>query len=114
MSVVDPQIIRESVAPARAEFEINVPEELFFLQGHFPQQPILPGVVQIHWAVKLAVARLGVEPLFKGIEALKFHRVIKPLTPLKLTLEQAENTGKLHFSYQSDLGVHSQGRIVFD
>ena len=114
MSVVDPDIISQSITPARAEFEITVPEELYFLQGHFPQQPILPGVVQIHWAIKLAVARLGIEPRFKGIEALKFHRVIKPLMPLKLTLEQAENTGKLHFSYQSDLGVHSQGRIVFE
>jgi 3-hydroxymyristoyl/3-hydroxydecanoyl-(acyl carrier protein) dehydratase len=114
MSVVDPEIVRESIAPARAEFEITVPEDLFYLEGHFPQQPILPGVVQVHWAVKLAAARLGIDPSFKGIEALKFHRVIKPLTPLKLTLEQDEKTGKLHFSYQSDLGVHSQGRIVFE
>lgn len=114
MSVVEPQIVRESVAPARAEFEIAVPEELFYLQGHFPEQPILPGVIQIHWAVKLAAARLGIKPSFKGIEALKFHRVIKPRMPLKLTLEHADNTGKLHFSYVSDLGVHSQGRIVFE
>jgi 3-hydroxymyristoyl/3-hydroxydecanoyl-(acyl carrier protein) dehydratase len=114
MDVVDPEIVRESIAPTRAEFEINVPEELYYLQGHFPQQPILPGVIQIHWAIQLAASRLGVKPLFSGIEALKFHRVIKPLTPLKLTLEQAEKTGKLHFSYLSDLGVHSQGRIVFE
>jgi len=114
MDVVDPEIVRESVAPMRAEFEINVPEELFYLQGHFPQRPILPGVIQIHWAIQLAAARLGVKREFSGIEALKFHRVIKPLTPLKLTLEQAEKTGKLHFSYVSDLGVHSQGRIVFE
>ena len=114
MSVIDPEIVRESIAPTRAEFEITVPEELFYLQGHFPQQPILPGVIQVHWAVMLAAARLGVEPSFKGFEALKFHRVIKPLTPLKLTLEKVEETGKLRFSYQSDLGIHSQGRIVFE
>ena len=114
MDVVDPEIVRESIAPTRAEFEIKVPEELYYLQGHFPQQPILPGVIQIHWAIQLAASRLGVKPLFSGIEALKFHRVIRPLTPLKLTLEQAEKTGKLHFSYLSDLGMHSQGRIVFE
>jgi 3-hydroxymyristoyl/3-hydroxydecanoyl-(acyl carrier protein) dehydratase len=114
MDVVDPKIVRESIAPARAEFEITVPQDLFYLQGHCPQQPILPGVIQIHWAVMLGAARLGIKPSFKGIEALKFHRVIKPLTPLSLTLEQAEKTGKLHFSYQSDLGIHSQGRIVFE
>ena len=58
MSVVDPEIISQSIAPARAEFEIAVPDDLFFLQGHFPQQPILPGVVQIHWAIMLAAAQL--------------------------------------------------------
>jgi 3-hydroxymyristoyl/3-hydroxydecanoyl-(acyl carrier protein) dehydratase len=95
-------------------FVIKVPEDLFYLQGHFPQQPILPGVIQIHWAMQLAASWLGVTPVFSGIEALKFHRVIRPLTPLKLTLKQAEETGKLHFSYLSDLGMHSQGRIVFE
>ena len=114
MSVVDPEIIKETIAPARVEFEITVPEELYFLQGHFPEQAILPGVVQIHWAVQLAASRLGMDLPFSGIEALKFHRVIKPLTPLKLVLEQVEKTGKLYFSYTSDLGMHSQGRIVFE
>ena len=114
MNTVDPQIVSATVAPPRADYELIVPEELYFLQGHFPDRPVLPGVVQIHWAVELARSSLGLDAAFKGIEALKFHRIIKPNTPLKLTLERAEATGKLHFSYQSDLGVHSQGRILFE
>ena len=114
MNVVDPEIIRESVHSSRAEFEINVPEELFFLQGHFPEQAILPGVVQIHWAIQLAKLRLGLVATFVGIEGLKFHRVIKPGTPLKLTIEKSDESDKLKFSYLSDLGMHSQGRVLFE
>lgn len=113
MNVVDPKIVGESIAPPHIEYELMVPEELYYLQGHFPDQPILPGVVQLHWAVELAKSALEINAAFKGIEALKFHRVIEPQTPLRLTLERAEASGKLHFSFQSDLGVHSQGRILF-
>lgn len=114
MNVIDPEIVKESVAAPRAEFDINVPAELFYFQGHFPQQPVLPGVVQVHWAMQLAKSRLGLKFGFGGIEALKFHRIIEPLARLKLTLEHSEQRGKLHFSYVSELGVHSQGRILFD
>jgi len=114
MNVVDPLIIREFVEPPCAEFEIKVPRELFYLQGHFPEQPVLPGVVQVHWAIQLAKLRLGLLSSFVGIEALKFHRIIKPEVPLKLTLEQSDETGKLKFSYRSDFGMHSQGRILFE
>ncbi|MDH3428623.1 MAG: hypothetical protein OEM60_06540 [Gammaproteobacteria bacterium] len=114
MHVTEPEIVKESVAAPRAEFDINVPADLLYFQGHFPQQPVLPGVVQIHWAIQLAKSRLGLGSGFGGIEALKFHRVIIPLEQLKLTLEHSEQTGKLHFSYVSELGVHSQGRVLFD
>jgi 3-hydroxymyristoyl/3-hydroxydecanoyl-(acyl carrier protein) dehydratase len=114
MNVVDPVIIRESVDPPRAEFEIKVVDELFYLQGHFPEQAVLPGVVQIHWAIKLAKLRLGLVSSFIGIDGLKFHRIIQPQTPLKLTIEQSDDCGKLSFSYLSDLGMHSQGRVLFE
>ena len=114
MNVVDPQIVSTTVTPPRADYELIVPDELYFLQGHFPDRPVLPGVVQIHWAVELAKSSLGLDAAFKGIEALKFHRIIEPQTPLRLTLELATATGKLLFSYQSDVGVCSQGRILFE
>ena len=84
-----------------------------YLQGHFPGQPVLPGVVQLHWAISLARRGLSLPPNFIGIEALKFHRIIEPSTPLRLALEQSDDAGKLRFSYTSELGTHSQGRILF-
>ena len=114
MNIVDPEIIRELVEPPRADFEILVPKDLFYLQGHFVERPVLPGVVQIHWAIQLAISHLDLRSLFAGIEALKFHRIIQPMESLKLTLEISEETGKLRFSYLSDFGTHSQGRILFE
>jgi len=114
MDVVDPTIIAAMVDPPRAELEITAPEELLYFQGHFPQQAVLPGVVQVHWAVQLAEQYLGPQSTFKGIEGLKFHRIIEPDTTLHLLLEWSDENGKLHFRYASDVGVHSQGRILFE
>jgi 3-hydroxymyristoyl/3-hydroxydecanoyl-(acyl carrier protein) dehydratase len=114
MDVVNPQIVNESVDSNRAEFEIRVPADLIYLQGHFPDEPVLPGVVQVHWAIQLASERFDLKPEFAGIDGLKFHHIIEPDISLRLELELVAETGKLHFSYLSDSGVYSQGRILFE
>jgi len=114
MNIVDPEIISQSIVAPRATYELAVPEQLYYLQGHFPAKPILAGVVQVHWAVQLARTVFTSLNNFKGFEALKFHRIIEPQTRLTLVLEQSESTGKLHFSFSSDAGTHSQGRLLFE
>ena len=95
-----------------ASFDIEVPVDLVYLQGHFPGQPVLPGVVQVHWAIERGTETFGDLGQFKGIDALKFHRIIEPNTDLQLQLEFAH--GVLRFSYTSEHGQHSQGRILFE
>ena len=113
MSIHDPIIVSEAFDSPKLEFELIVPEDLFTLQGHFPDAPVLPGITQIHWAISLAMKHLPLKPTFLGIEALKFHRIIKPMVTLNLVLEYVETTGKLHFSYSSEQGLHSHGRVLF-
>lgn len=113
MSVFEPTVVSQDFNPPHGEFELIVPEELFFLRGHFPDRPVLPGVVQVHWAISLSRPGLPLKPIFRGIEALKFHRIIKPLTRLRLEVVHVESSGKLQFSYTSEMGQHSQGRILF-
>ena len=113
MSVRDPIIVSEIIDPPHGEFELIVPEDLFYLRGHFPETPVVPGVAQVHWAITLARPQLSLKPIFLGIEALKFHRIIKPMTRLNLVLEHVVTSGKLQFTYTSDLGLHSHGRVLF-
>ena len=113
MSVVDPQIVSESVDSNRAEFQICVPSELVYLQGHFPGEPVLPGVVQVHWAIELASKHFDLNPDFTAIEGLKFHRVIVPETQLKLAIEHDPASGKIRFAYTSGDDTYSQGRVLF-
>ena len=90
---------------------LDLPENHSAFAGHFPNQPILPGVVQTHWAI-----RLGAELLETGCVAatdfqVKFRRVIQPGKALELTLHHDRGKGSLSFEYRQQGEVASTGRI---
>ena len=65
-----------------------------FLSGHFPGNPIVPGVLQLEALAQaggiaiLADARYaGRLPLFGGVEDVRFRRVVKPGDELVLRVE---------------------------
>ena len=50
--------------------------ELFF-QGHFPGNPILPGIVQLHWAIGFSMGLLGFSEAPHDIKRLKFKNIVQ-------------------------------------
>ncbi len=82
--------------------------------GHFPGQPILPGVVQLDWAI-----RLGAEHFNLGLRAatdfqVKYRRIIQPQAALSLTLQLDRAKGSLAFTYRAGDEVASSGRIKLE
>lgn len=113
MNSREPTVTAEELSQDGARLELLVPSGLVYFRGHFPGRPVLPGVVQLHWAVLLANRYLGKTGLFKGIRALKFQRIIVPDQSVELRLEYSTERRALSFSYSSDAGPHSSGRILF-
>ncbi|MEM9056132.1 MAG: hydroxymyristoyl-ACP dehydratase [Pseudomonadota bacterium] len=87
--------------------------DLNWFRGHFPGHPVLPGVVQTHWASLFGRGLLGVTGAFSHIENLKFERVITPDTALTVSLDYDADRHRLLFSYADDDGRYSSGRIYF-
>lgn len=92
---------------------LRIPESLAYFPGHFPGVPIVPGVVQIQWAVHLARERLGIGQDFHHMEVVKFKDLIRPGQQLRLRLHYRSETGKLQFNYRSETHEFSSGRIYF-
>lgn len=100
--------------PAHAELSLEVEAGLPQFDGHFDGHPVLPGVAQVDWAIRLGRELFaGLPAKFQALEALKFQQVITPGTRLALRLDCRPEAGQLSFRFSSNRGVHASGRVVF-
>lgn len=95
------------------ELSFNIPENLHYFKGHYPDFPIVPGVVEIDWAIKYAKEYLNLNARFIGMEAVKFHAFITPNDNIMLHLNFKKENRKLLFSFTSKTSKLSSGRILF-
>ena len=94
--------------------QLAVPADLDYFPGHFPQAPVLPGAVQVGWALQLAASHLGTAPRCREMEALKFQHLLQPGDTVTLSLRLDRARGKLHFSYREGDVTYSSGRLVLE
>lgn len=78
---------------------LQIPPKLLYFDGHFPGNPVLPGIVQVHWAVHYAREYWGDLGEFGGLEAVKFQQLILAQQDLVLELEYVAEKRKLYFCY---------------
>ncbi len=109
-----PEVLAENADNDRVELQLHIPSDLDYFQGHFPNAPILAGVVQLHWAAEYCKQKFSLTELeVKNVEVLKFQVVIIPGQKLNLALTR-KTANKVLFSYTSEKGQHASGRIVFE
>ena len=94
-------------------FTLSLDPELLAFQGHFPGNPILPGVVQVDWAIRLGNRVFSGLGPFQAITHLKFLDIIRPLEVLELSLVLDPDRRKLRFHYSGAAGRKASGIIVF-
>jgi len=108
-----PEILAERGAGERIELDLRVPADLAYFDGHFPGMPILPGVVQIDWSIRLGRERLPLRGGFVAAEQLKFLSIIRPDMRLTLSLQINTHGERLGFSYAAKERKYSSGTLVF-
>ena len=108
-----PEITREHVSDTEANIQCVIQKELIYFDGHFEGNPVLPGVVQVHWAEAFGRRLLKLSGQFKCLEVIKFQKIIVPGHSINIILKYDDAKDKLSFKYESEKGVHSSGRICF-
>jgi acyl-coenzyme A synthetase/AMP-(fatty) acid ligase/3-hydroxymyristoyl/3-hydroxydecanoyl-(acyl carrier protein) dehydratase len=99
--------------PHRVLMELTVPADLLYFNGHFEGAPILPGVVQLDWAISYGRRYFALAPQFLGMLGLKFQRVITPGMVVQLELLHDPQKSSLAFRMFSAAGQHASGRVTF-
>jgi 3-hydroxymyristoyl/3-hydroxydecanoyl-(acyl carrier protein) dehydratase len=108
------ELVQMNSQDDRAELTLFVPPSLCYFLDHFAIFPLLPGVVQIEWAVQYAQRCFALVSPTQRLEQVKFQAPIKPSDTVQLTLQFEREKNRVLFHYDSARGRHSSGRIVFN
>ena len=108
-----PEIDSLERAQGSLSLRFVVPATIGYFDGHFPDCPLLPGVVQVGWAVELARSHLALSRSFRALAGVKFMRVIQPGAQVHLMLSLGDDGRELSFAYESDGQACSGGRVLF-
>lgn len=107
-----PQVLEQVETAGEWSLQLAVPADLAYFSGHFPKAPVLPGVVQVEWALQLGQQLLELPGKFAGMEVLKFQQLVRPGDEIQLHLRFDRERGKLYFAYRNDTATCSSGRIL--
>lgn len=109
------EIERHQAQPEKLDVVLYLDPSLFWFQGHFAVQPLLPGVAQLDWVMRYACEWLAPGYRFHNIQNVKFQAPLLPETTVTLALEWHEARQVLSFSFQRHDGEQrhtaSSGKI---
>jgi 3-hydroxymyristoyl/3-hydroxydecanoyl-(acyl carrier protein) dehydratase len=108
-----PQIEALERASGHVSLSFVVPRTLAYFEGHFPGCPVLPGVVQVGWAIEFARRHIPFTGVFRSLAAVKFMRVVHPDDAVALRLVPDGERRELMFEYRRAGDPCSSGRILF-
>ncbi|WP_426399090.1 AMP-binding protein [Ralstonia sp. R-29] len=78
-------------------YELRVSPDLVHFAGHFPGLPILPGVVLVDWAVRLAATRNRAVRAIASVDQLKFMAPVPPGAVVSLRLAHEPDRCRVRF-----------------
>lgn len=111
------ELSRYQAEPHLMTVSLYLDPALFWFDGHFAVQPLLPGVAQLDWVMHFARQLTGADWRFSGISSVKFQQPLLPEDKMLLQLDWNESKGQLAFSYSLEKGegepatIASQGKI---
>ncbi len=110
-----PEILEEVRGSDFIERSCRVPQDLACFSGHFPGFPVVPGVVQLDWAMDLAEAIHGRPPMIEEIESLKLRSKLEPGNAFRLQVRLASTSEeaplRMDFRMWTEEDTVSVGRV---
>jgi acyl-CoA synthetase (AMP-forming)/AMP-acid ligase II/3-hydroxymyristoyl/3-hydroxydecanoyl-(acyl carrier protein) dehydratase len=111
---IEPVVLAQETGRDSLSLRLSLPNELFYFEGHFDEAPILPGVVQVDWAMEFAAVHFAIPEGRRRIEALKFFKILQAGAEVTLDLQYSPEKARLTFQYSTFETKFSSGRVIIE
>ncbi len=110
LSGSSPEILASEYDGEQGRWLIGISPKLTFFRDHFPEAPVLPGVIQVDWAANIARSAWSDIQFSGEVINLKFRQLVRPSQIIRLALTRSRN--RVEFSFASGSRVHSSGYLT--
>ena len=100
MLLVD-EVVKNEDGTATGYLKVRGDE--FFLKGHFPGNPIVPGVIQCEMMAQAAcilfadqMREEGALPVYAGLDKIRFRNMVKPGDTVRIDTKLLRSCGPMH------------------
>ncbi|HEX5313898.1 MAG TPA: hypothetical protein VFX38_03190 [Gammaproteobacteria bacterium] len=108
-----PRVVARETGPGSLRLTLAVDPDLDWFAGHFPGQPVLPGIAQIGWAIAFAREGFGLAADPPGLDQVKFLRPVEPGATLVLELKYNEGLRRVRYRLTNGEDTVGSGRLDF-
>jgi acyl-coenzyme A synthetase/AMP-(fatty) acid ligase/3-hydroxymyristoyl/3-hydroxydecanoyl-(acyl carrier protein) dehydratase len=92
------------------ERSCRVPKNLGCFSGHFPGHPVVPGALQLDWAMDVAAELLDAPPRIAELESLKFSAPLGPGHVFRIHVRNVSNN-QIDFTISAEGVDYARGRV---
>lgn len=71
--------------------QVAIPSESPWFEGHFPGDPLLPGIAQLHLVMETIRAALGEKIRLAGLKRVRFKRMIRPEEAIDIAADPVQD-----------------------
>lgn len=101
-------------APGAIQAQVVVHDDSPWFSGHFPGNPILPGIAQLHM-VAAVIARSRQEDLsIKRVQRVKFKKIVRPGERLEIDAAATSTLGLYSFRITHEAQDVCTGTMLLD
>lgn len=105
-----PRIVAEQRDDERITRTLEIPADLAGIEGHFEGYPVVPGVMQIGWALEAAAELLGAPPRVRQLDGVKFPALLRPESRVELEVVLDDGGERLRFTLRTGDETTATGR----
>jgi acyl-coenzyme A synthetase/AMP-(fatty) acid ligase/3-hydroxymyristoyl/3-hydroxydecanoyl-(acyl carrier protein) dehydratase len=111
--ITKPEVLSRDATESGCLVHLRVPMNLTYLNGHFPEIAVVPGVCQLKWVIEEIETFCQQCRPISSMEAVKFHELLTPGQEFCLEFAGKAETGRWSYRLFSGEQKISSGRLQF-